>query len=347
MAVHREMNSYWERSAGTILVTGALSHVGMLVTKRLCEAGWGVRVLIPQGHLGDRTFPERAILCEGNLLDPDSLRRALRHCHKVIHLEELGFGYDSTRLRTVNVEGTRHLVQASKAEGVGQFVLLSSLQANFRNSTLYGKSKKVAEDVLRGSALAWTILRPTLLVGSHGSPEFRLLRWWAKHSRWFPLPLGGHVLKQPLHEEDLVDAICRLVEAPASRVAHQTYTLAGLESMTLLGLVDMITGESQMGERHVFSLPQKIVDIMLRVMQRFSRKHSFTLAEAWREAGQDATPDVEPARRDFGFHPLPLAGRLFQTTMLSNVNKVAEVSTMEPIRRNPHPPRPVLSRRNT
>lgn len=347
MAVLKDMNSYWERSAGTILVTGALSHVGMLVTKRLCAAGWGVRILIPQGHLGDRDFPDRAILCEGSLDDADSLRRALRHCHKVIHLEELGFGYDAARLRAVNVEGTRQLVQASKAEGVGQFVFLSSLQANFRNSTLYGKSKKTAEDVLRGSALSWTILRPTLLVGSHGSPEFRLLRWWAKHSRWFPLPLGGHVLKQPLHEEDLADAICRLVETPSSRVTHQTYTLAGFESMTLLGLVDMITGEAQMGVRHVFTLPQKVVDITLRLMQRFSKRHSFILAEAWREAGQDATPDVEPARRDFGFLPLPLSGRLFQSTPTAHSEKGSEVAIREPIRHPTHPPRPVLSRRNS
>lgn len=114
------------------LVTGATGFVGSNLVELLLAEGWQVRVLrrptsSPAGLAGLAVEA-----WEGDVTDPASLRPAMQGCDAVFHAAGVVADYwrqDLERLYRVNVEGTRHVVQAALAAGVPRLVFTSSLAA--------------------------------------------------------------------------------------------------------------------------------------------------------------------------------------------------------------------------
>ena len=113
------------------LVTGGTGFVGANVVRELLREGHSVRVLArPRG---DR----RAIagldveVCEGDLLDPASLRRAVAGVSVVFHVaaDYRLWARDAGELHRANVGGTRAILQAAADAGVGRVVYTSTMGA--------------------------------------------------------------------------------------------------------------------------------------------------------------------------------------------------------------------------
>ena len=80
-----------------------------------------------------------------------------------------------------------------------------------------------AEAAVTASSLDWTILRPTMIYGSARDRNIsRLLRFL---HRWPIFPLCGDALWQPVHVEDLADAVVAALDTPAT--IGRTYNLPG------------------------------------------------------------------------------------------------------------------------
>jgi len=334
----------WERQGQTVLVTGGLSPLGRRVIEHLSKSGWTVRVLVPPGFGACVTFPKRVFVVEGLLSNPESLQAAVVDCRKVVHLSERIFGRSAAEFRTENIEGTRNLIQASKEAKVGHFIFLSSAAVNYRNSTFYGRSKKIAEDVLRGSGLVWTILRPTLLVGASGGSEYHWLRRAVRRFKVLPLPEGGHIVKCPIHEEDLAEGIDSLVRANLHTVARHTYNLAGRQALTLAELVDMIAADYHLSPRIVLRVPAWLCVAVAKLADRLMPpKLPFSFTELLRVLVQDSDYDIERANQDFGFTARPLSGRLHRQNQTA-LAPTTVVSTQHAVR--PRKQRQSLLRRS-
>jgi len=114
-----------------ILVTGATGHIGNVLIRKLVEKGEKVRALVWRGE--DTTPIEDLDVerVEGDVLDPDSLKTALKGVEKVFHLAgiiSIMPGTDSL-VRRVNVEGTRNMLAAARQAGVKRLVYTSSIHA--------------------------------------------------------------------------------------------------------------------------------------------------------------------------------------------------------------------------
>lgn len=112
----------------TSLVTGATGIVGSHIARALLDAGHVVRVLVRP--VSDR----RAIdgmsveLCEGDVLDPDSVQAAAEGCTWVFHCAAV-FAYSgqSAEAQTdLAVRGTQHVLQAASRAGARRAVVTSS-----------------------------------------------------------------------------------------------------------------------------------------------------------------------------------------------------------------------------
>jgi dihydroflavonol-4-reductase len=114
-----------------ILVTGAAGHIGNVLVRELLNDGKKVRALILPGE--DTSALEGLDLdyCEGDVLDPASLDRAMMGIDYVFHLAGIISilpGQDDL-LRNVNVEGTRNVLAAARKARVKRLVYTSSIHA--------------------------------------------------------------------------------------------------------------------------------------------------------------------------------------------------------------------------
>ena len=112
-----------------VLVTGGTGFVGSHVVRRLCKEGFSVRVLARRTsplHLLDSLPVEIAI---GDLLDADSLRKAVAGCEAVFHVaaDYRLWASDPREIYRNNVDGTGQVLAASRAAGVGRFVHTSTV----------------------------------------------------------------------------------------------------------------------------------------------------------------------------------------------------------------------------
>lgn len=112
----------------------------------------------------------------------------------------------------VHVKGPRAIFEAARRAGVRRIVQLSALGADPDSALPYFSSKGRAERLLQEMGVDHAIVRPSLVFSPHGAST----RWFAQLASLplLPLPAGGRQPIQPLHLNDLADAIVRLVEAP-------------------------------------------------------------------------------------------------------------------------------------
>jgi dihydroflavonol-4-reductase len=114
-----------------MLVTGATGHIGNVLVRRLLAAGERVRALIMPG---EDTTPLHGLdveLVHGNVLDLDSLHRAMEGVQRVFHLAGIISIMPGNQplLRRVNVEGTRNVIAAAARAGVRRLLYTSSIHA--------------------------------------------------------------------------------------------------------------------------------------------------------------------------------------------------------------------------
>ncbi len=169
-----------------ILVTGASGHIGNVLVRELLGRGERVRALVRPGNTPPALAGLEVELAVGDILDMDSLERALQGVNLVYHLAariSLADGPDPETER-VNLEGTRNLIAAMRQLGTGAPGLC---QFHLR---LEGTSRRVPPLTKRSPLTRSKVgrLRPFQSPGFPGSPGSRGGRAGCGHR----LPDGGH-----------------------------------------------------------------------------------------------------------------------------------------------------------
>jgi nucleoside-diphosphate-sugar epimerase len=208
------------------LVTGGSGYFGSLLVERLVGRGHDVRVL-DLHDAADR--PAGVEFVAGDIRDTSVVRTAVSGCDIVFHnVAQVPLARDPALLRTVNVDGTRVLLDAAAAAGVGKVVHTSS-SAVFgvpecnpvlptsvpKPEEAYGHAKLAAEwaclDAVR-AGLDVSIVRPRTILGHGRLGIFGILFDWIADGA-DPIVLGdGTNRYQFVHAEDLADA-CALAGA--------------------------------------------------------------------------------------------------------------------------------------
>ncbi len=92
-----------------ILVTGAMGRIGSRLVPRLLERGDAVRVLVRNPGKAQVLKHQGAELVTGDLLNKESLTRAVAGIDAVIHLAAFFRGATPEESQTINFEGTMAL----------------------------------------------------------------------------------------------------------------------------------------------------------------------------------------------------------------------------------------------
>jgi uncharacterized protein YbjT (DUF2867 family) len=148
-----------------LLVTGGTGHLGRAVVARLKEADHHVRVLARRP--GDDTSLEWV---RGDLATGEGVRTAVAGVGAVIHaathspaaqrgsVRPLDFVRSPT---DVDVDGTKALLAAAEEAAVEHFVHVSIVGLQHTARLPYSRVKIAAEELVRGSAVPWSIVRAT------------------------------------------------------------------------------------------------------------------------------------------------------------------------------------------
>ena len=144
-----------------ILVAGGSGVLGTRLHALLAARGLDVRILSrdpdkARSHVGDRVQ-----VVAGDVRNPTAVAHAVEGARTVVSaITGFGLARDVSP-RSVDWEGNANLIRAAKAAGVEHFVLLSICQAAPDHPIELFRMKHRAEEELRASGLAWTIIRPT------------------------------------------------------------------------------------------------------------------------------------------------------------------------------------------
>jgi len=113
------------------LVTGAAGFIGSNVVRELLREGVEVRALIRAGENLRNLDGLDVERVEGDVLDPDSLRGAVRGCDTLFHLAAIyKFWSENPReIYEVNIRGGNHMLLAAREAGVEKIVYTSSMAA--------------------------------------------------------------------------------------------------------------------------------------------------------------------------------------------------------------------------
>jgi uncharacterized protein YbjT (DUF2867 family) len=145
-----------------ILVAGGTGTLGSRVVRLLIARGLDVRILTREAARAGRQPADYVEVVTGDVRDPDAATRAVNGAGTVISAIQGFQGTGDVSPRTVDWEGNRNLIHAARTAGVEHFILVSMHGAAPDSRMDLLRMKYRAEQELRTSGLAWTIIRPTV-----------------------------------------------------------------------------------------------------------------------------------------------------------------------------------------
>lgn len=244
------------------MVTGATGFTGGHLATTLARRGYRVRALVRPKSLerfrrGDAAGAGVEPVA-GDLTDKDSIARAAEGAEVVYHIAASyrEAGHLDAAYRAINVEGTRHVLEASRDAGARRVVHCSTggvhghvarppanEDAPFNPGDVYQETKVEAELAARAFAARESfdvvIARP---IGIYGPGDTRLLKMFRAIARGrFPMLGSGDVFYHLTFIDDLVEGFRLCAETP--RAAGRTYLLAGPRYTTLNELAALIARE--------------------------------------------------------------------------------------------------------
>jgi dihydroflavonol-4-reductase len=243
-----------------VLVTGANGFLGSWLTRRLCQEGHRVSVLIRgSSDISEiENFPVEKKF--GDVTDLESLFAAFRGQEAIFHLAGL-VAYrasDRVKMETVNIRGTRNVVNVLKDLNIPELVYLSSVVAvgagftqreilnenseyNLSHLNLgYFETKRIAELYVReqcaNDSFRGIILNPSTIYGGGDAKKgSRGIQVKVAKGRMPFYPIGG---VNVVAVEDVVDGIMAAWKKGRS---GERYILCG-ENMTIQELFKTIAG---------------------------------------------------------------------------------------------------------
>jgi NADH dehydrogenase len=143
-----------------ILIAGGTGLLGTKVVSLLQQRRWDVRVLTRDRSRATRLIDAGVEVVEGDVGDPMALQRAVVGARTVVSAIQGFFGTKGATPATVDRDGNRNLIRAAREAGVEHLVLISIRDASADHPMDLMRMKFAAEEELKDSGLAWTIIRP-------------------------------------------------------------------------------------------------------------------------------------------------------------------------------------------
>jgi uncharacterized protein YbjT (DUF2867 family) len=266
-------------------VIGAAGPVGRRVVRRLAERGATVVAL---GRDGGRlaqvaSAAERRI---ADLADGAGLAAALADLDVVVSCAHARFV---------------PALLAALPRGLKRLVALGSTRMFTRFPDAAAEAVRAAEAALAASGRPALMLHPTMIYGGEAENNIQRLVAWLRRVPLAPLPGGGRNLVQPVHVDDVAEAVARA--ALADDPGEAPLVVAGPAAMTYAEMVRAVARAIGRPVR-ILPLPAGLLVPLAALTPLIPFLPTIRPAEV-RRLLEDKAFDVAPLRRRLGIEPMP------------------------------------------
>lgn len=281
---------------GTVAVVGGTGFVGGEITRELRRRGRHVVVLSSRGEGARGQLPDDIELRVADVRDLESLRAALAGVDElVISLAFPGLPVEQPRkgytFMEVDAGGAQRLIAAGQQAGVSRVVYLSGAGAGHDAERHWFRAKAVAEDAVRASGMAWTILRPTWVYGP-GDVSLNRFLGFARTLPFVPLTNLGRQPLAPVFVGDVARLAADSLEQDAA--IEQVLEVGGPETMSMREVVSRAMAVAGI-RKPIIPGPTPLIKLAAWPMRFLP--HPPLSPDAVDFVNQPATVDVEPLLR--------------------------------------------------
>ncbi len=222
----------------TVLVFGGSGFLGRRLVRRLVADGANVHVAVrhpdPVRSVLAAAGLDRVTVLRADVRDRASVAAAVLGADTVVNAVSAYVERRGATFEAVHVDGAETVARAAAAAGVGRLVLVSGIGADPESRSPYIRARGRGELAVQRAFSGTTIARPAAMFGP-GDALFGTLADLARALPVLPLIGGGNTRLQPVHVEDVAEAIGRMLVDPGT--TGRTYEIAGPRVYTLRELV--------------------------------------------------------------------------------------------------------------
>jgi nucleoside-diphosphate-sugar epimerase len=292
------------------LVTGGAGYFGSLLVERLRAEGHRVRVF--DVHDPD-DMPSDVDVVRADIRDARAIERACEGVSVVHHnVAMVPLAKDKDAFDSVNVDGTRNMLEAATKARVRKVIAMSSSavfgapDANPVDETTrprpqedYGRAKLAAEEICHEyerRGLDVTIIRPRTIMGHGRLGIMQILFEWIRTGKNVPVFDGGENVYQFVHADDLASACV----AAAARTGATTYNIGAEKFGTMRETLEGVIAHAGTKSR-VVSLPAAPATLAMTVTSRLG----WSPLGAYHALmyGKSMYFDLGKAKRELGYAP--------------------------------------------
>lgn len=298
-----------------VLITGGSGFLGINLVRYFLDKGI-TRICVLDIAPFDYPEKKQVTFINGDVRDRDTCTRAMDGVTWVVHTAAALPLYSEADILSIDVDGTRNLLEAAQQAGVARFVHISSTAVYgipdhhplLETDTLqgvgpYGKAKIAAEEAClehRKNGMCVSILRPKSFIGPERLGVFALLYDWARDRRNFPMIGSGDNRYQLLDVFDLCAAIWLCLTEDIA-IANDTYNIGAKVFTTMKHDYQAVLDRAGHGKR-IIGFPARPVIWALRFLEWL---HVSPLYKwVYETACEDSFVSIEKAEQRLGFAPI-------------------------------------------
>jgi nucleoside-diphosphate-sugar epimerase len=231
-----------------LVITGGAGFLGYHLCDKLSPKYEEISVL-DIAPFDPREYPRNVTYRKVDVRDARRLDQAFKGTDRVIHAAAALPLWKKKDILSINIEGTRNVLEVARNNGVKRVVFISSTavygvpdkhpldeEDRLIGVGPYGESKIEAERVCeeyRRKGMCVPVVRPKTFIGTGRLGVFQILFDWVENGKKIPVIGRGTNRYQLLDVEDLVDATDLLCDGPPEK-ANTVFNVGAEKFSTVL-----------------------------------------------------------------------------------------------------------------
>ncbi len=283
-----------------ILITGLTGFSGTAFYKVLCRENYKEKIKVLVRPTTDlKMFKDTPLdieFVEGDILNKDSLKNALKGCDAVFHIAAKDLARD---LVEAIDEENRHIKCI--------FVSSTIVYSNYYRTSYLKTDEADYIKIFEKNNLPYVFIRPTMIFGSTSDRNISLFVNWLKKFRLFPIVKKGKATIRPVHREDLAEAYY-LILKNFDDLKQKEYVVSGERDMTLLEMFKIISEKGNFKNTFI-NIPFPLAKLAVNFVYLLSLK-KIDFREKLDRLTEDRAYDNSVIKEELGFTPTSFEDRI-------------------------------------